>query len=44
MRPGGAAGAKQKEMKKQGKAPNSGGVVIVISDDLAVRNSFKFWL
>ena len=44
MRPDGAAGAKQKAMKKQGKAPNSGGVVIVISDDLAVRNSLKFWL
>ena len=44
MRPDGAAGAKQKAMKKQGKAPNSGVVVIVISDDLAVRNSLKFWL
>jgi len=44
MRSGGAAGAKQKAMKKQGKAPNSGVVVIVISDDLAVRNSLKFWL
>jgi FixJ family two-component response regulator len=31
-------------MKKQGKAQNSGVVVIVISDDLAVRNSLKFWL
>ena len=44
MRPDGAAGAKQKAMKKHGKAPNSGVVVIVISDDLAVRNSLKFWL
>jgi two-component system, LuxR family, response regulator FixJ len=31
-------------MKDQGKASNSGLVVIVISDDLAVRNSLKFWL
>ena len=31
-------------MKNQGKAPSSGVVVIVISDDLAVRNSLKFWL
>jgi FixJ family two-component response regulator len=31
-------------MQNQGKAPNSGVVVIVISDDLAVRNSLKFWL
>ena len=31
-------------MKNQGKAQNSGVVVIVISDDLAVRNSLKFWL
>jgi two-component system, LuxR family, response regulator FixJ len=31
-------------MKNQGKASNSGVVVIVISDDLAVRNSLKFWL
>jgi two-component system, LuxR family, response regulator FixJ len=30
-------------MKDQGKAPKSG-VVVVISDDLAVRNSLKFWL
>ena len=44
MRPDGAAGAKQKAMKNQGKAPSSGVVVIVISDDLAVRNSLKFWL
>jgi len=34
----------QKAMKKQCKSPNSGVVVIVISDDLAVRNSLKFWL
>ena len=44
MRPCAAAGAKQKQMKNQGKAPSSGVVVIVISDDLAVRNSLKFWL
>ena len=44
MRPCAAAGAKQKAMKNQGKAPSSGVVVIVISDDLAVRNSLKFWL
>src|SRR5215831_14529424 len=31
-------------MKNQGKAPNPGVVVIVVSDDLAVRNSLKFWL
>jgi len=31
-------------MKNQGKASNSGVVVVVISDDLAVRNSLKFWL
>jgi two-component system response regulator FixJ len=31
-------------MKNHGKAPNSGVVVIVISDDLAVRSSLKFWL
>ena len=31
-------------MKNQGKASNSGIVVIVVSDDLAVRNSLKFWL
>ena len=31
-------------MKNQGKASNSGVVVIVVSDDLAVRNSLKFWL
>jgi FixJ family two-component response regulator len=31
-------------MKNQGKGPSSGVVVIVISDDLAVRNSLKFWL
>ena len=30
-------------MKNQGKASNSGVVVIVVSDDLAVRNSLKFW-
>jgi FixJ family two-component response regulator len=35
---------KQKAMKNPGKASNSGGVVIVVSDDLAVRNSLKFWL
>ena len=44
MRPSGAAGAKQKAMTNQGKALTSGVVVIVISDDLAVRNSLKFWL
>ena len=31
-------------MKNQGALSNSGLVVIVISDDLAVRNSLKFWL
>jgi FixJ family two-component response regulator len=31
-------------MKNQGKASNPGVVVIVVSDDLAVRNSLKFWL
>jgi FixJ family two-component response regulator len=31
-------------MKNHGKASNSGVVVIVVSDDLAVRNSLKFWL
>ena len=31
-------------MKNQGKASNAGVVVIVVSDDLAVRNSLKFWL
>jgi two-component system, LuxR family, response regulator FixJ len=31
-------------MKNQDNASNSGVVVIVISDDLAVRNSLKFWL
>jgi len=31
-------------MKNQGKTSNSGVVVVVISDDLAVRNSLKFWL
>jgi two-component system, LuxR family, response regulator FixJ len=36
-----AAGARR-AMKNQGKASNSG--VIVVSDDLAVRNSLKFWL
>jgi two-component system response regulator FixJ len=30
-------------MKNQGKASNSEVVVIVVSDDLAVRNSLKFW-
>ena len=44
MRPSRAAGAKQKTMTDQGKASNSGVVVIVVSDDLAVRNSLKFWL
>jgi two-component system, LuxR family, response regulator FixJ len=44
MRPCAAAGAKQKAMKNQGKAQGSGVVVIIISDDLAVRNSLKFWL
>jgi two-component system, LuxR family, response regulator FixJ len=36
--------AKAKPMKNQGALSNSGLVVIVISDDLAVRNSLKFWL
>jgi len=36
--------AQAKAMKNQGKASNSGVVVVVISDDLAVRNSLKFWL
>jgi CheY-like chemotaxis protein len=36
--------AQAKAMKNQSKAPNSSVVVIVISDDLAVRNSLKFWL
>jgi FixJ family two-component response regulator len=31
-------------MKNHGKASNPGVVVIVVSDDLAVRNSLKFWL
>ena len=31
-------------MKNQGALSGSGFVVIVISDDLAVRNSLKFWL
>jgi FixJ family two-component response regulator len=31
-------------MKNPGKASNSLIVVIVVSDDLAVRNSLKFWL
>src|SRR6266446_5911031 len=44
MRPCAAAGAKQKAMKNQGTASASGIVVIVVSDDLAVRNSLKFWL
>jgi len=35
---------RSKAMKNQGKAPNPGVVVIVVSDDLAVRNSLKFWL
>ena len=35
--------AQAKAMKNQGKASNSGVVVIVVSDDLAVRNSLKFW-
>jgi two-component system, LuxR family, response regulator FixJ len=43
MRPSGTA-AQAKAMKNQGKAPNSSVVVIVISDDLAVRSSLKFWL
>src|SRR5215469_718282 len=37
-------GAQAEAMKSQGKASNSGVVVIVVSDDLAVRNSLKFWL
>jgi FixJ family two-component response regulator len=36
--------AQAKARKNQGKASNSGVVVIVVSDDLAVRNSLKFWL
>ena len=36
--------AKAKPMKNQGALSNSGLIVIVISDDLAVRNSLKFWL
>jgi two-component system, LuxR family, response regulator FixJ len=44
MRPSGAAGAKEKAMTNQGKALTSGVVVIIVSDDLAVRNSLKFWL
>lgn len=44
MRPCAAAGAKQKAMTNQGKALTSGVVVIIVSDDLAVRNSLKFWL
>src|SRR5262249_40565034 len=36
--------AQAKAMKNQDKASNSGVVVIVVSDDLAVRNSLKFWL
>ena len=43
-RPSGAAGAKQKAIKDQGKASNAGVVIIVVSDDLAVRASLKFWL
>ena len=31
-------------MTNQGKALTSGVVVIIVSDDLAVRNSLKFWL
>jgi two-component system, LuxR family, response regulator FixJ len=31
-------------MKNQGKASSLEVVVIVVSDDLAVRNSLKFWL
>ena len=37
-------GAQAEALKNQGKASNSGVVVVVISDDLAVRNSLKFWL
>jgi two-component system, LuxR family, response regulator FixJ len=44
MRPCAAVGAKRKAMKNLGKVSNSGVVVIVVSDDLAVRNSLKFWL
>jgi len=36
--------AKAKPMKNQDALSNSGLAVIVISDDLAVRNSLKFWL
>jgi two-component system response regulator FixJ len=43
MRPSGAV-AQAEAMKNQGKASNSGVVIVVISDDLAVRNSLKFWL
>ena len=38
------ARAQAEAMKSQGEASNSGVVVIVVSDDLAVRNSLKFWL
>jgi FixJ family two-component response regulator len=38
------AQAHAEAMKNQGKASNPGVVVIVVSDDLAVRNSLKFWL
>ena len=43
MRPCGAVGVKRNAMKNQGKAPTSG-VVVIVSEDLAVRNSLKFWL
>src|SRR2546428_12361987 len=36
--------AQERTMKNQGELSTSGPVVIVISDDLAVRNSLKFWL
>jgi two-component system, LuxR family, response regulator FixJ len=36
--------AQAKSMKNQGELSNSDVTVIVIGDDLAVRNSLKFWL
>src|SRR6266545_2231224 len=36
--------ARAKPMKNQGELSNSNITVIVIGDDLAVRNSLKFWL
>jgi two-component system response regulator FixJ len=37
-------GCKRKAMKNQGESSQSGLVVTVIDDDLAVRNALKFWL